>query len=316
MINKIINRIITCFVSKEERTKIFCIFGIYSKLDDITFLKKIYRDIMKRDLNLSNPRSFNEKIQWLKLYDRNPLYTTMVDKYEVKKYIDWKLGAGYTIPTLKVWDSIDEIQLNDLPNQFVLKCTHDSGGVVICKDKTKFNLHKAKSKLKKCLKRNYYSIWREWPYKNVKPRIICEKYMENTDLKGEGLRDYKFFCFNGKVKYLYISEGLINHSTARISFVTPDWKPEKFGRKDYLSFDNLPEKPDNLKEMINVAEKLAFSIPFVRIDLYSVDKKIYFSEFTFSPCGGFMPFNPEEWDLKLGDELVLPTRGEGFYVEN
>ena len=211
--------------------------------------------------------------------------------------------GGYTIPTIGVWDTFDEIDFESLPKQFCLKCTHDSGGLCICRDKSQFDYATAKENINKFLKHNYYWHAREWPYKNVKPRILCEQYMENVEIGG--LRDYKFYCFNGKVLYLYISDGLEDHSTARISFVTPDWKPAPFSRKDYTQHTVLPEKPKTLSEMIEIAERLSKGHPFLRVDLYEVENRIYFSEFTFFPCSGFMPFSQDEWDLKLGEKIEL-----------
>ena len=174
------------------------------KIFDEEFVKKAFKLNLGYDLDLKNPKTYNEKLQWLKLYDRNPLYTTLVDKYEVKNYITEKIGYDYVIPTLGVWDKFDDIDFDALPNEFVLKTTHDSGGVVICKDKKVFNFKKAKQKIEKSLKTNYFYVHREWPYKNVKHRIIAEQYM--VDESGYELKDYKFFCFDGKVKALFIAK--------------------------------------------------------------------------------------------------------------
>lgn len=273
-------------------------------LPDKIFLKLVFWARMNKKLNLKNPQTFNEKLQWLKLYNRKPEYTSMVDKYEAKKYVSERIGDEYIIPTLGVWDSFEDIDFDSLPNQFVLKCTHDSGGLVICRDKAALDKNAAREKINKSLKNNFYYQGREWPYKNVKPRIIAEEYMEDANM--QELRDYKFYCFNGKVKYLYISEGLENHSTAKISFVSLDWTFAPFNRSDYKPFDSLPQKPFHFYEMIKVAEELSAGINFLRVDLYEIQKKIYFSELTFTPCSGFMPFNPEEWDAKLGELLLLP----------
>ena len=298
---------------KNEKKIWFRVFGKLSRMgllkwvpDDL-FLKVRYRGEMNKPLNLRNPQTFNEKLQWLKLYDRNPEYTRMVDKYEAKKYTSEKIGEQYTIPTLGVWDRFEDIDFEKLPNQFVLKCTHDSGGLVICRDKHEFDKDAAKKKIVRSLKTSYYWGGREWPYKNVRPRILCEKYMENPGING--LRDYKFYCFNGKVRYLYVSEGMEDHATAKISFVTPDWRLAPFGRSDYQPYTELPPKPSHLVEMIGIAEHMSEGFPFLRVDLYEIDEKIYFSEFTFSPCAGFMPFSDEKWDLKLGELIELPYKG-------
>ena len=277
--------------------------GMLNWMDDKTYLKLYYRAIVGKKLNLKNPKSFNEKLQWLKLYDRKPEYTKMVDKYEAKLYFAEKVGEEYIVPNYGVWNDFDEIDFDTLPNQFVLKCTHDCGGLVICRDKSKLDINAAREKISKCLKKQYFWGSREWPYKNVKPRIIAEKYMENND---RGLRDYKFYCFDGNVPYLYISEGLEDHATANISFLTTDWEKAPFGRLDYAPFEELPEKPEKLEEMIEIAKTLSKGHPFLRVDLYEVSGNIYFSELTFTPCGGTMPFTDEEWNNKLGDMIKIP----------
>ena len=281
--------------------------GGFDFLSDELYLKLIYWQKMGKKLNLKNPKRFNEKLQWLKLHDRKPEYSVMVDKYEVKNFVTSRIGSAYVIPTLGVWDKFEDIDFGELPDKFVLKCTHDSGGLVICRDKHEFDKDAAKKKIVRSLKTSYYWGGREWPYKNVRPRILCEKYMENPGING--LRDYKFYCFNGKVRYLYVSEGLEDHATAKISFVTPDWRLAPFGRSDYQPYTELPPKPSQLVEMIGIAEHMSEGFPFLRVDLYEIDEKIYFSEFTFSPCAGFMPFSDEKWDLKLGELIELPYKG-------
>ena len=276
-------------------------------MPDKKYLKLLYKGRFGKSLDLDNPKTFNEKLQWLKLYDRKPEYTKMVDKYEAKKYVSEQIGEEYIIPTLGVWDSFDEIDFDSLPNQFVLKCTHDSGSLVICRDKEKLNKAVAKNKLESRLKKEFFHSSREWPYKDVKPRIMAEIFMEDPS-QPEGLRDNKFYCFNGEPKFLYISEGLENHSTAKISFLNIDWTIAPFGRSDYKPFDELPPKPETFERMISFARKLSRNIPFVRVDLYEINGKVYFSELTFFPCGGFMPFNPPEWDEKLGSYIQLPIK--------
>ena len=253
--------------------------------------------------DLDDPQTFNEKLQWLKLHDRRPEYTMMVDKFEVKEYVSNIIGKEHIIPTIGVWDSFDDIDFQQLPDKFVLKCTHDSGGLAICKDKESFDKVAAKKKIEKSLQSNFYRGGREWPYKNVIPRIIAEKYMEDTE--GNGLTDYKFYCFNGSPEYLYVSQGMDNHKTARISFLTMNWEKAPFGRKDYMQFEKLPPKPQRFDEMKLIAKKLSKDHSFLRVDLYEIKGEIYFSELTFSPCSGFMPFVPDEWDKKLGDMLQL-----------
>lgn len=278
--------------------------NFFKWIPDKKYIKIKYKLEMNKKLNLQNPQMFNEKLQWLKLYDRNPAYTKMVDKYEAKKYVADIIGREYIIPTLGVWEKFEDIDFSKLPNQFVLKCTHDSGGLVICRDKSKLNMKEARRKINKSLKRNYYLIHREWPYKKVRPRIIAEKYM--ATYKQKELIDYKFFCFNGEPKFLYVSEGLSNHENARISFANMNYEKTEFYRKDYRPFDKLPDKPTNFDKMKELSKKLSKNIPFIRADFYEVNGQIYFGELTFFPCSGFIPFEPEEWDRKLGDMLKLP----------
>lgn len=271
-------------------------------IPDEMYLRLKYFWIMKKPLHLNNPRTFNEKIQWLKIYDRDDIYHTMVDKYDVKQYVANIIGEAYIIPTYGTWDSFDEIEFEKLPNQFVLKCTHDSGGLVVVRDKNTMERKKGKEKIEKSLKQDFFWIGREWQYKGLKPRIIAEQYL---DAGKEGIIDYKFYCFNGEPKYLYVSQGLENHATARISFLTVKWELAKFGRSDYKPFEKIPEKPANYDEMLEIARMLSKGIRFIRVDLYSINGKTYFSELTLSPCSGFMPFDPDDWDLKLGKELKI-----------
>lgn len=291
-------------LNKNWRTSLFFQLGVYDNVDDEEYLRMKFKLRMGKELNLSSPKTFNEKIQWLKLYDRKPLYTTLVDKYEVKKYVANIIGEEHIIPTIGIWNSFDDITFDSLPNQFVLKCTHDSGGLAICRDKNSFNIKAAQKKIDFCMRRNYFMENREWPYKNVPHRIIAEQYM--VDESGYELKDYKFFCFDGEPRFLYLSKGLENHSTASISFVNLDWSFASFKRSDYKAFRILPEKPENFEEMINIARVLSAGYPFLRVDLYNIAGKIFFSELTFSPCGGMLPFEPEEWDYRLGELIQLP----------
>lgn len=271
---------------------------------DRIYLKLLFRIMMGQKLDLKNPMSFNQKLQWLKLFDRKQEYTQMVDKYAVKQYVAAKIGEEFIIPTLGIWDTIDEIEWNKLPNQFVLKTTNGGGGfgVVICKDKTSLNIKSVKKKLTQSLKNDIYSFYREWPYKNVPKRIIAEKYM--VDESGEELKDYKFFCFNGRVEYFKIDfNRFVSH------------KANYYDRNAYLlPFEevNCPadhtkifDKPQNLNLMIELAECLAKDIPLVRIDFYDVAGRVYFGEITFYPASGLGQFKPVEWDYKLGSKINL-----------
>lgn len=280
--------------------------NLFDRMNDETYLKICYKIHTGKKLNLNNPKSFNEKIQWLKLYDRNPLYTTLADKSTAKKYVADIIGEEYIIPTIAVWNYVDDIDFDSLPDQFVLKCTHDSGGLVICKDHTSFDVEAAKDKLRHFYNRNFYSLHREWPYKNITPRIIAEKYMQNGN--DQELKDYKFFCFNGVPKLLYISEGLSDHSTAKISFADMDYKIAPFKRSDFKPFEKLPDKPINFEKMKELAKILSKDISFIRVDFYEINKKIYFGEFTFSPCAGFVPFEPSKYDNIVGEWLNLPIK--------
>ena len=281
--------------------------SFFKFLPDKQYLQLYYFAKFKKPLNLKSPKTFNEKLQWLKLNDRKDIYTIMVDKYEAKKVVANIIGEEYIIPTLGVWDSFDEIDFDTLPDQFVLKCTHDSGGLVICRDKSKLDKVETRKILEKSLKNEYFYMAREWPYKNVKPRIIAEQYMQD-ETQINGLFDYKFYCFDGEAKFLYVSKGLENHKTARISFLNLDWTFAPFKRNDYKAFDSIPQKPKEFEKMVDFTKKLSKEIPFLRVDLYEIAGKVYFSELTFAPSGGMMLFEPEEWDYILGDWIKLPTR--------
>ena len=279
--------------------------GFYNKMSDEKYLKKEFKLRMGYNLDLQNPQTFNEKLQWLKLYDRNSEYTKMVDKYEVKKYVSNIIGKEYIIPTLGIYNNFNEIDFDKLPNQFVIKCTHDSGGIIICKDKNNLDIKKAKKKINTFLNRKYFYIHREWPYKNVKPRIIIEKYMEDNN---SIMRDYKFFCFNGEPKLMYLSEGLENHETARMSFYDMDFNLIDCKRKDYKQLDYTPKKPKTFEKMKEFASTLSRDIPHLRVDWYEINGKLYFGELTFYTCSGFIPFETEEWNYKMGEMLELPEK--------
>lgn len=260
---------------------------------------------MGYSLDLRHPKTYNEKIQWLKLHDRKPLYTVLADKYAVKQYISGLIGEQYVIPTLGKWKSFDEIDFDSLPNQFVLKCTHDSGGIVICKDKKQFDYNKAKSILSKSLNNDYYLQGREWPYKNIPRCIIAEKYME--DHKTGELRDYKFFCFNGIVKALFIGTDRQNpDEDVKFDFFSPDYTHLDI-KHGHENAKMIPEKPICFEEMKSLAETISNGIPHARIDFYEVDGKVYFGEVTFYHHSGWMPFVPAYWDKIFGDWLDIKT---------
>ena len=271
---------------------------------DELYLKMLFPLRVGYKLNLKCPRTFNEKLQWLKLHNRKNIYTRMVDKVDAKEYVADIIGEKYIIPTLGVYDSVDEIDFNALPKQFVLKCTHDSGGIVICSDKSKLDIEGAKRKLRYGMNVNYYYQNREWPYLNIKPRIIAEQYM--VDESGYELKDYKFFCFDGKVELLFIA----SDRSSKIEETKFDFFDAEF---NHLPFTNgHPNaskkilKPKGFEEMKEIAAKLSKGHPHLRVDLYDINGQIYFGELTFYHWSGMTPFVPVEWDYKLGEIIKLP----------
>ena len=272
-------------------------------LSDRLYLKLLFRHRVGYNLNLDNPQSYNEKLQWLKLNDIHSEYTQMVDKVEAKKYVASIIGEKYIIPTISVYNNVDEIDFNALPTQFVLKCTHDSGGIVVCKDKALLDVEKAKRKLKKGWGKNYYKYNREYPYRDVKPRIIAEQYME--DESGYELKDYKFFCFGGEPQLLFVATD--RPLDTKFDFFDMDWKHLPF-TNGHPNNPNQIAKPKNFEEMKDVVRKLSKGFPHVRVDLYNVDGNIYFGELTFFHWSGMTPFVPLEWDYKLGELLKLPLK--------
>ncbi len=271
---------------------------------DAFYLKMLYRHYLVEKLNLKNPVTYNEKLQWMKLYNRRPEYTMMVDKYEAKKYVSKILGEEYVIPTLGVWDKYEDIDFDQLPDQFVLKCTHDSGGLVICTDKSHFDQTAAKKKINHALKRKYYKNTREWPYKNVHPRIIAEAYM--VDESGYELKDYKFFTFNGVMKIMFIAMGR-NSSETYTDFFDRDFNhlPIEMG---HYNAPHTPGKPVNFEKMIEFSERLSEGLPHARIDFYNINGNIYFGEITFFHMSGFKPVRPGEWNCILGEWLSISER--------
>ncbi len=273
-------------------------------IPDRIYLQIVYFRHFKKFIDFDNPKTFNEKIQWLKLNYRKEEYTNLVDKYRVKQYITKLIGEEYVIPTLGVWNNVDDIDFKSLPEKFVLKCNNDSGGIVICKNKKDFDEAKAKSFLKERLKNNGYWYGREWPYKNVKPCIIAKKYMEDSISKD--LKDYKFFCFNGSMEFFDIDiDRFIEH---RSNYYDRNGNFLPFG-KTYCPPDYTKkiEMPKNLDKMIELAETISHNTVLSRIDFYEIDGQVYFGEITFYPGSGFSPFTDEKWDYKLGDMIDLPN---------
>lgn len=272
-------------------------------MSDKWYLKTMWLKRMGYKLDLKNPKTFNEKLQWLKLYDHNFDYTIMVDKYKAKKWVADKIGKQYVIPTLGVWKYVEEINFETLPNQFVLKCNHDSGSVIVCKDKSRFDTETAKKKLRDSLNNNYYWKAREWPYKHVKPMIFAEQYIE--DAVDDALVDYKWFCFNGTPKVMYISRD--RGRNPRTNFYDMNFNLLPIRMVDPNSEDEI-HKPSCFEEMKDLASKLSCNCPMVRVDFYMTNKQIYFGEFTFYHNGGFFSLNPIEWNKIMGDWLVLPSK--------
>lgn len=287
-----------------NRLLAFIFRKMYWLFSDKIYLKVYYLIKTGKRLNLNNPQSFNEKIQWLKLYDRRPEYTTMVDKCNVKKYVSDLIGKQYIIPDLGVWSSFEEIDFDDLPNQFVLKTTHDSGGVVICKDKENFNYSKARKHLNKSLKTNFYLRGKEWPYKNVKPQIIAEQYMEED--KGLDLKDYKIFTFNGEPKYIQVD--FDRYSDHKRNIYDIDWNFIDVQIQYPNDENKIIEKPLSLSKMLDLAGKLSENTPHLRVDFYSIKSKIYFGELTLFHESGFAKFSNKEFEYTLGSLIKLPVK--------
>ncbi len=281
--------------------------GLLKWVPDKPYLQILYYAYMGRRLHLKNPKRFTEKLQWLKIFDRKPNYSTMVDKYAAKEYVAKVIGEEHIIPTIGVWDSMKQIDFDKLPNKFVLKTTHDSGTVRIIDQSKGFDQDNLIRYFESRQKRKLGELTREWPYKNVKPRILAEEYLESDETQSgdHELRDYKFFCFNGIVKCMKIDyDRFTNHHA---NYYGRDKKRLPFGEIKFPSDDSKTiELPKHFDEMIQLAEKLAKDIPFVRIDFYEVNSKVYFGEMTFYPASGLGPFEPDEWDYTLGSWLELP----------
>ncbi len=254
--------------------------------------------------NLKNPSTFNEKLQWLKLYYHKPEHTKLVDKYEMKKYVSDIAGNDLVVPVIGIWENVDDINFDVLPQQFVLKVTHDSGGVIICKDKTQLDRDKTKKILRGLLHTNYFKQYREWPYKNVKPRVFAEKYIE--DCTGSQLRDYKVFCFNG-IPYC-IQVDFDRFTDHKKNLYDVNWSLLDFSFNYPAHPEIKIEKPQLLNKMLDIANKLSHGEPYVRIDFYIANDALYVGEITFFPASGFGKFIPEEYDKILGDKISLPQK--------
>lgn len=304
MKNNLLTKAYKLIKNPELITLAFSKFGLYNSMDDKTYIEKMFKSIMGHPLNLKTPKTFNEKLQWLKLYNRNPEYTIMVDKYKVRDYVSEKIGEEYLIPLLGVWDNPDDIDFDLLPNQFVLKCNHNSGRVYICKDKESFDISKVKKELKKDLETDYYLPGREWPYKNVPRKIIAEKYMVDSYDSNE-FTDYKFFCFDGYVDCVMVC---LDRSSGnpKFYFFDKEWNLKRYNKRGQEAPENFTiPKPICMDDMFEIASQLSKGIPFVRVDLYQSNNQIYFGEMTFYPDSGFDKNITREADLYFGSLINL-----------
>lgn len=291
------------FKDKSYRWGVQSAHGRFDNMPDEEYLRCMWRAFMGGELNLSHPRAFNEKLQWLKLHDRRPEYTMMVDKYRVREYVQEKLGEEYLIPLLGVWDNPDEIDFSALPDQFVMKCNHNSGtGMCICTNKKNLNIRKVKNDLRKGLSQDYYLKGREWPYRNVPRKIIAEKYM--TDESGVELKDYKIFCFNGEPKLIQVDfDRFKGHKRNLYSL---DWQYIK-GEIEYPTDPHRQiARPTCLEQMLDAARTLSKGIPHVRTDFYCINGQVYFGELTFYHGSGYEHMRPVELGNQMGDWLILP----------
>ena len=303
MILKVIKRVGELVFDKRKRFNFMISHNMLDSMNDVDFLKRQYLLFTGKPLDLDNPVSFNEKIQWIKLNDRNPLYTKMVDKYEAKELFKKKIDEKYIIKTIGIYENYDQIDFGALPKQFVMKTTHDSGGVIVCKDKNNFNYEYARKLINNHLSVNYYWCAREWAYKDVKPRILIEEYLDS--LEKESSAEFKFFCFDGKAKFILVCTGM-GHGSER----TNDYYDLEFNHLPmsgtYPNSGKTISRPSELDEMINIAEKISEGIIHLRVDLYLTEGKIYIGEATFYNDAGYCNFSPKEWDKKFGEFIHLP----------
>lgn len=297
------NKLFKFLLNKETRFDFLVSKGFYKKISDIKFLKKAFKIKLNQKLDFDNPKTFNQKLQWLKINDRNESYTQMVDKVEAKNFLLKYVSEDHLINTLGVFDNFDSIDFASLPNQFVIKTTHDSGGVVICKDKNTFNIENARRIINRSLKNDYYLFWREFPYKNVKKRIIVESFL--SDLENSTVPEYKIFCFNGVCEYVLVCDGKAHSLDRRNTFY--DRNMENIIPVDtvFPRRDQMVEKPICLDQMISLSEEIAKKIPFIRVDFYVIKDNFFVGELTFYHNAGFCKFKPSEFDLIFGDKLKI-----------
>ena len=302
----IVKKLFKYTVNSDYRFLINANRGKYDSWDDEKYLKRKFKAIVGRELNFQNVQTFNEKLQWLKVHDHNPLYTMMVDKYLVRDYIREKLGEEYLIPLIGAWDNPEEIDFDALPDQFVLKCNHNSGvGMYICRDKSKMDVNKVKRELRRGLAQDYYLTSREWPYKDVPRKIICEKFMSNcgeTDLK-----DYKIQCVNGKIDHIFVCVGRSDPQSLRYYYFDEAWNYLPYSTNERCDADFFQSlKPATFSKMVEIAGILSAGLPEVRVDLYEINGKVYFGELTFYTQSGFDTSITHEADCEIGRRLALP----------
>ena len=298
-----VNRYLKLISDSSYRFRVLSKYGFFKRLSDEKYIRKKWKALIGGTLNLEHPSTYTEKLQGLKLHDRRPVYATMVDKYAARQFVSERIGEEYLLPCLGVWDSVDDIPFDTLPDKFVLKCTHDSGSIVVCQDKATFDKKAAKMKLTKALKCNYFHLSREWPYKNATPRIIAEPFLVDSET-GE-LRDYKFFTFGGVPKFMYITKGRRDTGIVTADFFDMDFQHLDM-KIDHETADVVPACPKNFELMQKFAAKLSEGTPQLRVDFYEIDGKLYFGEMTFFHCGGFCEFTPNTWNQTLGDWIDLP----------
>ena len=300
-IKELANKVRRHAIGRYRRITAPFIYELSKLVPDRIYLEHRYRRLMGKKLNLNPPVTYNEKLNWMKLYDRNPLYTKLADKLAVREYVKERIGEEYLVPLLGVWDRVEDINFDELPDQFVLKCTHDSGSYVVCKDKRKLDLKKTKEKLKKAMAINYYYYSREWAYKDIPRKIIAEQFLEDFDDKET--RDYKFFSFDGEPRFLYIAT---DRGKGKTKF---DYYDLNFNhldvRQHYPNSETAPHRPENYEYMIDLVRKLSVGIRHVRVDLYEINGKVYFSEYTFYNNGGVTAYEPDKWDYIFGEWLVV-----------
>ncbi|MFP7483460.1 ATP-grasp fold amidoligase family protein [Priestia filamentosa] len=272
-------------------------------IPDSTMLKLQYKVKMGRKLNLKGPKRWTEQIQWYKVHYRTPLMTQCADKYEVRKYVKSK-GLEHILNKLyATYDSADEVDLGSLPSKFVMKTTNGSGTNILCTDKSLLDIDDIKSSLKEWLKRNNYSAGREWSYKNIVPKIIVEEYLEDESDSFDGISDYKFLCFNGEAKYIIFD--VDRHTNHKRNIYDTNWNFINVST-DHSNFGDSVDKPAGLEEMLKIANILSKDFPFVRVDLYWVNGKVYFGELTFYPWTGYVQFEPDNFDYTLGENFTFP----------